>query len=354
MPTNSSMPEPTASRRVLGTATSRNQCASRLTLCAQTLNTQRRGGSPGDHTHRRTLAPNDHKFEATRVARLSRFLSTAGRLDSANVGRSAAFFDLDRTVIAKASALAFGRPFYRDGLLKRRDVIKAGYAQLMFRFGATDEASMARTRDYLARLCRGWQVEQVRQIVREALEELIQPYIYAEAAQLIAEHRSAGRDVVLVSASGEEMVRPIGEMLGVDRVIATRMKVVDGRYTGEIDFYAAGPARRSGTRPRRGAGLRPRGVVRLLRLGDRRTTALHVGHPTAVNPDRGLRKMAAERRWPTLEFRHPVPLGVPPPRAPRGAGGRGGDRRRGRARHRHRLVRTAAPQPQRGLGRQPR
>ena len=141
------------------------------------------------------------------------------------MGRSAAFFDLDKTVIAKSSALAFGRPFYRDGLITRRDVVKSAYAQLMFRLGGTDEQTMARTRDYLAALCKGWQVEQVRQIVAETLHELINPYVYAEAAALIVEHQAAGRDVVLVSASGEEMVRPIGELLGVTDVIATRMTV---------------------------------------------------------------------------------------------------------------------------------
>src|SRR5215213_1056966 len=65
------------------------------------------------------------------------------------VGRSAAFFDLDKTVIAKSSALAFGRPFYRDGLIGRRDVVKAAYAQLMFRLGGADEQQMARIRDHV-------------------------------------------------------------------------------------------------------------------------------------------------------------------------------------------------------------
>src|SRR3954468_9529722 len=88
------------------------------------------------------------------------------------VGRSAAFFDLDKTVIAKSSALAFGRPFYRDGLIGRRDVVKAAYAQLMFRLGGADEQQMARIRDHVARLCQGWRVEQVRQIVNETLDEL--------------------------------------------------------------------------------------------------------------------------------------------------------------------------------------
>ena len=227
------------------------------------------------------------------------------------MGRSAAFFDLDKTVIAKSSALAFGRPFYRDGLITRRDVVKSAYAQLMFRLGGTDEQTMTRTRDYLAALCKGWPVEQVRQIVAETLHELINPYVYAEAAALIEEHRAAGRDVVLVSASGEEMVRPIGELLGVSGVIATRMAVDDqGRYSGEIEFYAAGPAKVDGVTEL--AAARGYDLADSYAYSDSitdRPLLECVGHPTAVNPDRGLRKLATENAWPVLEFRHPIPLG---------------------------------------------
>jgi HAD superfamily hydrolase (TIGR01490 family) len=233
------------------------------------------------------------------------------RLDFRPVGLSAAFFDLDKTVIAKSSALAFGRPFYRDGLISRRDVVKTAYAQLMFRLGGgTDEQSMARTRDYMAALCKGWRVEQVQQIVAETLNDLINPYVYAEAAALIAEHQAAGRDVVLVSASGDEMVRPIGALLGITDVIATRMAIVEGRYSGAVEFYSAGPAK----------------VVGVRKLADERGYDLSecfaysdsssdlplleaVGHPSVVNPDRALRRVATLRSWPILEFRHPVPLG---------------------------------------------
>jgi HAD superfamily hydrolase (TIGR01490 family) len=226
------------------------------------------------------------------------------------VGRSAAFFDLDKTVIAKSSALAFGKPFYRDGLITRRDVIKAAYAQLIFKVGGADDQQMARIRDYVAELCKGWKVEQVRQIVEEALGELITPYVYAEATALIEEHRAAGRDVVLVSASGDEMVRPIGELLGVTDVIATRMVVADGAYSGEVAFYAGGTHKVTAVKElaaREGYDLADSYAysdsvsdVPLLES---------VGHPTAVNPDRGLRRVAAERGWPMLEFRHPIPLG---------------------------------------------
>jgi HAD superfamily hydrolase (TIGR01490 family) len=227
------------------------------------------------------------------------------------VGVSAAFFDLDKTVIAKSSALAFGRPFYRDGLISRRDVVKSAYAQLMFRLGGgSDEQAMARTRDYLAALCKGWKVEQVQQIVAETLDELINPYVYAEAASLIAEHQAAGRDVVLVSASGEEMVRPIGALLGITDIIATRMSIADGRYSGAVEFYAAGPSKAS--------GVRALAVDRGYDLADCYAYSDSssdlplletVGHPSAVNPDRSLRRTALEHGWPILDFRHPIPLG---------------------------------------------
>jgi HAD superfamily hydrolase (TIGR01490 family) len=218
---------------------------------------------------------------------------------------------LDKTVIAKSSALAFGRPFYRDGLITRQDAVKAAYAQLSFKIGGADEASMAKTRDYLAELCKGWSADQVRQIVDETLHELIKPYVYAEAAALIAEHQATGRDVVLVSASGEEFVRPIGAQLGVHDVIATRMCIVDGVYTGEIDFYAAGSGKVSAVKEL--AAERGYDLAECYAYSDSISDAPLleiVGNPTAVNPDRGLRKLATEREWPILEFRRPVPLGA--------------------------------------------
>jgi len=226
------------------------------------------------------------------------------------VGRSAAFFDLDKTVIAKSSALAFGRPFYRDGLISRRDVVKSAYAQLIFRLGGgSDEQAMARTRDYLAALTKGWRVEQVQQIIAETLDELINPYVYAEAATLISEHQAAGRDVVLVSASGEEMVRPIGALLGITDVIATRMVVENGHYTGEVAYYAAGPTKAEAAREL--AKERDYDLESSYAYSDSVSDVPLlevVGHPTVVNPDRGLRRVAADRGWQVLEFRHPVPL----------------------------------------------
>ena len=154
--------------------------------------------------------------------------------------RAAAFFDLDKTVIAKSSTLAFSKPFYRGGLVNRRAVLKSSFAQFVYLLQGADEDSMDRMRDYLKALCAGWPVEQVNAIVAETLHELIDPMVYAEAVALFDKHHADGLDVVIVSSSGEEVVGPIGAMLGVDHVVATRMVVEDGRYTGEIAFYAYG------------------------------------------------------------------------------------------------------------------
>jgi HAD superfamily hydrolase (TIGR01490 family) len=233
-------------------------------------------------------------------------------------GRAAAFFDLDKTIIAKSSTLAFGKPFYTSGLIDRRAVLKSAYAQFVFSLSGADEAQMDKMRDAMAAMCAGWDVAQVQQIVRETLHELIDPIVYAEAVDLIEQHRQAGRDVVIVSSSGAEVVGPIGELLGVDHVIATRMDVTDGRYTGEIAFYAFGIYKASAIAAL--AGQRGYDLAASYAYSDSITDVPMleiVGHPTAVNPDRALRKIALDRGWPISDFRNPVRLRDRLPRPPR-------------------------------------
>ena len=226
-----------------------------------------------------------------------------------SVYRSAAFFDLDKTIIARSSALAFGRPFRAGGLINRRAALKAAYAQLVFLVSGADEDQMTRMRDYVTEMCTGWDVQQVREIVAETLFEIVDPLIYAEAADLIEEHRAAGREVVIVSSSGEEVVGPIGALVGADRVIATRMVVEGGRYTGQVEYYAYGPAKAAAMREL--AAAAGYDLADCYAYSDSSTDLPMleaVGHPTAVNPDRGLRRAARERDWPVLTFSRPVSL----------------------------------------------
>jgi HAD superfamily hydrolase (TIGR01490 family) len=223
--------------------------------------------------------------------------------------RSAAFFDLDKTIIAKSSTLAFGRSFYQGGLINRRAVLKTAYAQFVYLVGGADHDQMERMRQYLSALCTGWDVNQVKEIVAETLHDLIDPLVYQEAADLIAEHKEAGRDVIIVSSSGAEVVEPIGELIGVDRVVATRMVVEDGRYTGEVEFYAYGDNKAAAIKAL--ADSEGYDLDDSYAYSDSATDLPMlelVGHPHAVNPDRALRKEAAARDWPVLVFANPVSL----------------------------------------------
>ncbi|MDK1476342.1 HAD family hydrolase [Streptomyces sp. 549] len=230
-------------------------------------------------------------------------------VDNHSSPRTAAFFDLDKTVIAKSSTLTFSKSFYHGGLINRRAVLRTAYAQFVYLLGGADHDQMERMRQYLSALCRGWNVQQVQEIVAETLHDLIDPIIYDEAASLIEEHHLAGRDVVVVSTSGAEVVEPIGELIGADRVVATRMVVKDGCYTGEVEYYAYGPTKAEAIAEL--AESEGYDLSRCYAYSDSFTDIPMleaVGHPHAVNPDRALRKEAVAREWPVLTFSRPVRL----------------------------------------------
>lgn len=222
----------------------------------------------------------------------------------------AAFFDLDKTVIAKASMAAFRRPLRRGGLLTRRVVLRAVVTHLVYLHLGADERRMGRIRDAVLALTKGWNKNVVRQIVRDTLLETVEPIIYAEALELLQHHRAMGHRIYLVSASPEEMVEPLAELLGADGAIASRADVdAEGYYTGRMAFYASGPNKAAAIRelatrydfdlPGSAAYSDSMTDVPMLET---------VGHPVAVNPDRGLARLARERGWEIRAFTKPVRL----------------------------------------------
>ena len=246
--------------------------------------------------------------------------------DARPAARPAAFFDLDKTVIATSAATAFARPFLVGGLLSRRAMLRSAGAQIAFLLGSATEGRTERVRAQLSAMVTGWDVARVSAIVAESLHEAIDAVLYAEALDLVAEHHAAGQDVVIVSASSEELVRPIAGLVGADEVIASRMGVADGRYTGEIAFYAYGEAKAEAMREL--AARRGYDLAASTAYTDSATDAPMldaVGHGVVVNPDRALRRLAAERGWSTVTFRRQVLLrsrrGPGRPREPHRAAG---------------------------------
>lgn len=223
--------------------------------------------------------------------------------------RAAAFFDLDKTVIATSSTLAFSRPFFAGGLITRRSVIRSMYAQLVYLSGGADHAQIERMRRYLTELTSGWEVATVRQIVADTLHSIVDPLVYDEALTLFRQHHEHGRSVVIVSTSGSDVVEPIAQLIGADDVIATRLEVRDGRYTGQIEFYAY--AEHKATAVEAYAAAHDIDLGASYGYSDSATDIpmlSTVGHPFAVNPDKALRVHALQHGWPVLDFARPVAL----------------------------------------------
>jgi len=222
----------------------------------------------------------------------------------------AAFFDLDKTVIDRASIAAFGRPFLKGGLINRRLVARAAVSQLIYLYFGADEERLVRVRESMLAVTKGWDRAQVRQIVRETMLQTIEPIMYAEALELMELHRAAGHRVYLVSASPEEIVLPLADLLGVDGAICSRGEVDEqGRYTGRMAFYAYGEAKASAMRE-----LAERTGLDLAASSAYSDSATDlpmleaVGRPVAVNPDRALAKVARERGWEMRNFTKPIRL----------------------------------------------
>jgi len=240
----------------------------------------------------------------------------------------AAFFDLDKTVIARASIAAFGRPFYHGGLVSRSTIVRALASQLVYIHLGASEQKLGRVREQVLALTRGWDQREVSRIVRDALDDVVEPIIYAEALDLIELHQAAGRKVYIVSASPEEIVQPLAEYLGVDGAVASRAVVdLDGRYTGEMAFYAYGEFKADAIRDL--ALFEGIDLAGSYAYSDSYTDAPmleEVGHPFAVNPDRVLARLARERGWEVLQFTRPVRLRdrVPVPNLPTAAAVTGG------------------------------
>jgi HAD superfamily hydrolase (TIGR01490 family) len=181
---------------------------------------------------------------------------------------------------------------------------------LIYLYFGADEDRLARVRESMLAVTKGWDRAQVRQIVRETMLKTIEPIMYAEALELMELHRAAGHRVYLVSASPEEIVLPLADLLGVDGAICSRGEVDErGCYTGRMAFYAYGESKAAAMRElatRTGIDLEASSAY-----SDSATDLPMleaVGRPVAVNPDRPLAKVARERGWEVRHFTKPIRL----------------------------------------------
>jgi putative phosphoserine phosphatase / 1-acylglycerol-3-phosphate O-acyltransferase len=222
---------------------------------------------------------------------------------------SAAIFDLDRTLLAGASGSVFATAMRSAGLIGPAIPGEGVISDLFASFGESLPL-LALTRQMAAK-AKGRSQAETERAARAAvpgLVALVQPFV----AGVLADHRAAGRLLVLATTTPHDLVTPLAAQLGFDHVIATRYGVAaDGTYDGSIDGHFVWSTGKKAA-VAEWAGEVGVDLKQSWFYSDSVYDAplmMAVGHPVVVNPDPRMAVLAVARRWPTLHF--DVPPGVP-------------------------------------------
>jgi HAD superfamily hydrolase (TIGR01490 family) len=219
------------------------------------------------------------------------------------MANSAAFFDLDRTLISGTSAFPLGVEAWRQGLASNPDIGRWAVSAISFKLlGDKGDASDDVKGDFLSRIA-GASVAALEVVSAAVLPRLV-TRVRPESRKLIKMHHESGRDTWIVSAAPHEIVEPLARSLGMTGAIGTMGKVVAGHYTGELDgpfVYGAGKVEAiEKIAADRGYDLE-RSYAYSDSISDLPMMEA-VGHPVAVNPDSELDAVAHERGWPVVIF----------------------------------------------------
>lgn len=221
--------------------------------------------------------------------------------DPAAAPRAAAFFDLDRTLVAGSSGFAIAIEMTRAGIVSRRALLRDSFLAARFRLWSVDDATTETVRARVSGYITDLEVDRVMAVSQQVLDRVlprVQPAVLARARA----HHARGEPVFLITASGQEFAELIGHALEFDGAVGSRSEVVGGRYTGR----AGGPF--------------VYGEVKVQEM--RRLAAEHgldlqastaysdsisdlpmlraVGRAVAVNPDKALREVAVAEGWEVL------------------------------------------------------
>jgi HAD superfamily hydrolase (TIGR01490 family) len=224
--------------------------------------------------------------------------------DKSSEGSGAAFFDLDKTLMAGSSGMVFARVANRKGFVPRGQLAKWGFDHLRYRLrGSSDEQTNA-VLEVAKRIFAEMPEREVERMAPEVLAGIL-PRIYPPMLDEVHLHQDEGRATFIVSAAGNDLVKTLAAVLGMEGGIGTRWAVgTDGKYTGEMD----------------GPFVYGNGKVEAMRqFADRHDIDMDasyaysdsasdlpmlrsVGHAVVVNPDGPLLEIARQEGWRVMRF----------------------------------------------------
>jgi HAD superfamily hydrolase (TIGR01490 family) len=217
--------------------------------------------------------------------------------------RAAAFFDLDKTLMAGSSGIFFARAAYETGMISRARLARDAYENLRFRLrGSTDERADD-VRKRVGAMIAGVRVRDLERLSPRVLAGVL-PRLYPEMLARAYAHQDAGTPVYILTAASQEMADLLAHVLAFDGGLGSRSEIVDGRYTGR----PAGPF-----------NYREGKVLSMRELAEREGIDLEasyaysdsesdlpmlrtVRHAVVVNPDTDLRRIAIEEGWEVVHL----------------------------------------------------
>ena len=220
-----------------------------------------------------------------------------------STGPSAAFFDLDRTLISGSSAFVLGIAAWRAQLVTTPRMARDAGSALRFRMSGASDATSHGVRDRILGAVAGVRVDDLIALNADIVPKLLAK-VRPESRRLVEQHRHAGRATFIISASPVELVEPLAKAMGMTGGIGTRSKIVDGVYTGELDGpFCYGPGKVEAMQElARWEGLDLDQCWAYSDSASDLPMMEAVGHPVAVNPDPKLERVANKLGWPVVVF----------------------------------------------------
>jgi HAD superfamily hydrolase (TIGR01490 family) len=219
-------------------------------------------------------------------------------------GRAAAFFDLDKTLMAGSSGMVWARVSYEAGGISRRMMARWALDHLRYRLRGSSDQAAARVMAEVQELLRGTLARDLERLGPLVLAGVL-PRIYPEMLDEVHAHQDAGRATFIVSAAGVELVEMLARVLAMDGGIGTRYAVDgDGRFTGELDgpfMYGEGKV----TAIRRYADEHDLDLAESFAYSDSASDLpmlRAVGNAVVVNPDEALLDVARAEGWQVMRF----------------------------------------------------
>jgi len=219
-------------------------------------------------------------------------------------GRSAAFFDLDKTLMAGSSGMQFARVATRQGIVGRRQLARWGVEHLRYRLRGTTDERTAEVLRIARELISGVPAVKIARMGPAVMADIL-PRVYPQMLAEVHAHQDAGRATFIVSAAGNEIVESLARVLGMEGGIGTSYEVdAEGDFTGRLDGpFVYGPGKVEAMEifaARHGIDLAA-SYAYSDSLSDLPMLRA-VGNPVAVNPDPPLAELAKAEGWQTLRF----------------------------------------------------